>query len=422
MIRKLRFILDKNIKRIRLVLNWLQGWVDYHLLPKRPIDLSDPAGKKVVLFVGDYTQARIPRMSKWIQRSGEYVSSILVGKGKGYYLQDSAYFDHTLEFASIWHLRRIIRDISGVDVIHAFVIPSYHVAAIQQVRQDVPVIVDTQDLWVSYYGKKSPRLYMQVDMKHEANALRQADGLVSHSMELANACRKYGITDRAPTLFFPLFCDEDDMIPVKEVDVPQEIHLVYAGGIAGSFQDDGDFGNIKFHRLIETLSPQGIHLHIYPAPTIPFADLILAEYRELADRHPYFHLHGSVSQQELAHTLAQYHFGILPFYQADTKRSMQKFRWSTSQKLFNYIEAGIPVIAANDLQFQHWMARSFGAAIVLRKEEWPQLGARLQQIDYRAMKQKTARDRQRILLGAHIPELLRFYDATIERKMTAETL
>ncbi len=422
MARKIQFLWEKNLKRVKLIVYWLLGWLDFHLLPKRPINLADASGKKVVLFVGDYTQARIPRMSKWIQRSEEFTSSILIGKGKAYYLKESAYFHRILEFNSIWHVKRIVRDLQGVDVIHAFVIPSYHVPAICKVRPDLPVIVDTQDLWVSYYGKKSPRLYMQVDMKHEAAALAQADGLVSHSMELANACREYGISNRPSTLFFPLFCDEDNMIEVKEEPNPIDIHLVYAGSIAGSFQDDGDFGNIKFHQLIETLSPQGIHLHIYPAPTIRFADLILAEYRELAQKHPNFHLHGSVSQKDLAETLAQYHFGILPFYQEDTRRSMQKFRWSTSQKLFNYIEAGIPVIVAEDLQFQHWMARSFGAAIVLKKAEWGHLGDILKEIDYNSLKQKINRDRYRILLGGHVPDLLRFYTNIIQRKKTQGTL
>jgi hypothetical protein len=412
----LKFIWKKNLLRAKTVFNWAKGWLAYHLLPARPLDLSDPDGKPVVLFLGDYIQARIPRMAKWIRRDGRYTCAMMVSKGKAFYLQNNQDFTAVLEFESVWQLRRLLRDMRGVDLIHAFAIPSYHIRPAIERRHDLPVLVDSQDLWASYYGPQSPRLYMQIDMKHEAFVLARADGLVAHSMELFYACEAYEIEQRPPTLFFPLFCDEDDLVEVVPQPAPEEIHLVYAGSIAGSFQPDKDFGNIKFHRLIEVLSAQRIHLHIYPAPTIRFQELILAEYQALADRHPYFHLHGSVSQQELSEILAQYHFGILPFYQADTARSMHKFRRATSQKLFNYLEAGLPVILGSDIHFQHWMARSFGAAIVLDKPEWQRLGQILSELDYQTMQARVVAGRARILLGQHIPQLLAFYAKTITRK------
>lgn len=415
----LKFFVQKNLLRAKTVLNWVRGWLDYHLLPERPLDLSDPDGHPVVLFLGDFMQARIPRMVKWIRRDGRYRCAVMVSKGKAFYLHDNADFSRVLEFSSIWHLRRMIRDLRGVALVHGFTIPSYQIRPVIDMRPDLPVLMDIQDLWSSYYGPKSPRLYMQIDQNHERFCLARADGLISHSMELVYAIRAYEIPQRPPTLFFPLFCDEDYLIEPTARREDDEIHLVYAGSIGGSFQDDRDFGNIKFRPLIERLNRQGIHFHIYPAPTMRFQDIILAEYQAMDREFPYFHLHGSVSQRELGEALSQYHYGILPFYQADTARSVQKYLLQTSQKMFNYIEAGLPVIIARDLHFHHWMARSFASAVVVDKPDWDHLADILTPLDYPELQRQVIQKRQRILLGQHIPQLLRFYDQTIQHKPQA---
>jgi hypothetical protein len=64
-----------------------------------------------------------------------------------------------------------------------------------------------------------------------------------------------------------------------------------------------------------------------------------------------------VRQDVLAEEISQYHFGLVPFFNERTKRLNAKRERGTALKIFNYLEAGLPVIIANHCVFEKWMAR-----------------------------------------------------------------
>lgn len=381
----------------------------YYLLPSPDIDLSSNSGKKVVLFLGDSLQARIPRMAKWIQREGNYSCALMTAQGKGFNIFNTEIFQSVLSYRSSWDLKRKLKGLKGVDLIHAFTIPSLPIKiAIDYAA--APVVMDMQDMYVSYFGLKSPKLYMRIDMPNEAYSIRNAAGLVSHSVELFNACREYEIEDRPPTLFFPVYADEDYAIEPEEIKPLEEIHIVYAGSIAGSFQDDQHFGSMKLFWLIEEFARQEIHFHIYPSPNMRFRDLILSEYQAIEKKNPYFHMHESVKQDQLAKELGKYSFGLLPFFLEDTSRTFNKLGRGSSQKLYNYMEAVIPVIISEDLAFQAWMATRYGGGIKVKKTDFFRMREIIEEMDYPAARKEILENRKKVFLGANIPRLIDFYE------------
>ena len=408
-LRTLLVLFKKALWRLRLaVLSAVDG-VALVVFPIKGLTLGSGSSKKVVLFLGDSLQPRIPRMAKWIARSGRHECALLVSSGKAYELYETECFVRVLNYRSRPQLRRILRGLSDVFVIHGFSIPSYPVSIALE-EATAPVVADFQDMYVSYFGLASPKRYMRVDMPNERFCVEHANGLVSQSLELAQATRTYGIAKRPPTLFFPVYCDEDNFAPERADEDLNDPHIVYAGSVAGSFQDDQHFGSMKFHHLIRVLEAQRIHFHLYPSPAIRFSDLILAEYRSIERSSRFFHLHEPIPQNRLGAEFSKYHFGILPFFLEDTGRGPDKLGGGSSQKLFNYIEAGIPVIISEDLRFQTWMARRYGAALSISKSDLPDLRRLIDDLDYTALKRKLYRTRSCISLGHNITRLLAFYD------------
>jgi len=405
---KLKHIWQKNLLRVRTVLQTSLDFARYMLLPAPRLPVQSKSDKPVILFLGDSLQARIPRMAKWLQRSGEFECMLLVAAGKNFRIFDTDIFSQSFTYRSRWHLRHILKGLPKVYAIHAFTLPSY------QIRMAIdhtgyPVVMDIQDMHVSYFGLNSPKLYMRLDMPDESYSIQHAAGIVTQSIELTNASRVYDIPKRPPTLFFPVYCDDDQLLTPPTIPSMEEIHLVYAGSIAGSFQDDHHFGSMKLYRLADTLAEQQIHFHIYPSPTMRFRDLILAEYEELAKRNPYFTLHESVPQQVLAEELMGYHFGLLPFFLEDTGRSANKLGLGSSQKLYNYMESGLPVLISEDLRFQSWMARRYGGGVEIRKADLPNLREMITKLDYPALRADLMAKRNRVTLSTNIPRLAKFY-------------
>lgn len=407
---RLLLIYQKNVLRVKTVTLEILDFCLFWVGPRMHTYAIQDSQRPLILFLGDSLQARIPRMARYLNREGTFETALLVKAGKDFKVFDTGTFASVETYRSRWHLRRILKGISpdAIHLIHAFTLPSYQIKdAIT--HTDIPVVMDVQDMHISYFGLNSPKLYMKVDMPYEAYSIRHAAGIVSQSIELTNACREYQIDKRPPTLFFPVYCDDDQMLTPEPTIDSEEIHVVYAGSISGSFQDDQHFGSMKLFWLIEAFARQRIHFHIYPSPTIRFRELILKEYTEWDQQEPYFHLHESVPQHLLGQELSQYHYGLLPFFLEDTGRSANKLGLGSSQKLYNYIEVGLPVIISEDLRFQSWMATRYGGGIQVKKTDFEQMRSLMERKDYSERIDHLLENRQKITLGHNIERLINFY-------------
>jgi hypothetical protein len=372
-----------------------------------------------LLYVCEMLPARAGRLAKWVHRMDGAPIVLLCHRDgfiPGFAEQG---FTQMLLFRNAWHLRRLLRALPTPRLVHGFAPKSRYpdVARCAWQPKGVPYIHDLQDTLVVYYGTTPHQRWLRAELPHERACMAGADGLVAHSLEPNEGFRRYGIArkDRPPTLFFPLYCDDDAFV----TDVPKiggtEVHLVYAGGVAGSHRDARHYGNIQFFGLIRTLTSQGLHFHLYPSPTNIRADV--EEYEALAKANARFHFHAPVAQERLAGELAKYHFGIhLGFVNdAEHKQSGAKYRLCTTLKLFNFIEAGLPVLSSDNLDFQAWMVTRHHAGLALTRPDVQDLGARLRVMDHGALQRSTCTARSILSLKKNIPRLLRFYASTSDR-------
>ena len=367
-----------------------------------------------IVFVGDGMVPRISRMAKWIKRDGRFFTVLITNK-IGYVEKFSnREWDGVFLFRNQYHLMRILKQIKGVYLYHGFAPKSFYPDFVRQFVKE-PFLIDMQDVYACYYGLNPGTRWIKAELPHEKNCLQLSDGLIGHSLEPNVALRKYGKT-KPPSLFFPLYCDNDCFRGNEKRPDAENIHFVYAGGVAGSHRDKNHYGSIQFHELIKILDNQHIHFHIYPSPSNFKADY--EEYVQIAQISEYFHFHAPVSQEALTAELSKYHFGLLPFFSMHSKQSKDKYKYATSLKLFNYIEAGIPVLVSEDLIYQSWIVRRYHAGISIGKEDLTRIGEVVLRQDYSKLVADLIQQREKIALKVHIPRLLNFYQEVAERKGT----
>ncbi len=338
-----------------------------------PIDVPEDTKQPLpyLLYVCEMLPARAGRMAKWVARtSGERV--VLLCHRDGFIPAfANEVFAHVLLYRNAWHLRCLLKALPKPTLVHGFAPKSKYPDVARRAVQPhgVPYIHDLQDTLVVYYGTDVKPRWLREELPHERACMAEADGLIAHSLEPNEGFRRYGIArnDRPPTLFFPLYCDDDAFVDNVPKTSDTETHLVYAGGVAGSHRDPKHYGNIQFFGLIETLTGQGLHFHIYPSPTNIRADV--EEYEALSRVNPRFHFHAPVPQERLAGELARYHFGILPFFKELSEQSDAKLKYATTLKLFNYLEAGLPIIVSSDLMYQSWMVERYKAGVAVELEQ-----------------------------------------------------
>lgn len=371
------------------------------------------ADHKYVVYLGENLPPRIARLVKWLKRT-DLVTAILICQQDGYNTKFSnSSFDQVILFRNRFHLYRILSKLKNPGaLIHSFGPKSFFPDCARTFLPRHKFIYDMQDVLAIYYGLQAPIPWYQNEFPHEKNCLSLSHGLVSHGLEPIPASRIYHIAKRPPVLYFPLGADSDIFVKPSHVFNPDDIHLVYAGEIHSSFRNAGVFGNVQFVDLIQSLSDQQLHFHVYPSPsTLP---VYFEEYKTIAARNKYFHLHQAVPQSGLSSELAKYDFGIIPFFKSRSAQSHDKYFYSTSLKLFNFIEAGLPILLPDDITFQHWLANRYGAAITLKHDKLHQLGEQIRKCNYHQLQNLVLRNRQNISLQHCIPRLSRFYEQIIK--------
>ncbi|MEZ4771900.1 MAG: hypothetical protein R3D00_01880 [Bacteroidia bacterium] len=367
--------------------------------------------RKIIVYLCELIPARAGRMAKWVGRNPAF-EVVLVCHQDGYVPEFAGgHFSREFTYRNAWHLKSVLQNIGHIDVIHAFA-PKCFYPEIGRKFTHKPFILDMQDVVVTYHGLTPPYAWAKKELVYEKDCLTEADWVIGQSLEPRAGYLKYGIKKRPQTMFFPLFCDDDSLMPQEGKTLKDGIHVVYAGGLAGSHRDRRQFGILQFHHLIESLSRQGIHFHVYPSPSTLPPDY--EEYYGIAAKNPFFHMHKPVDNDALTQELAKYHFGILPFFAEDSDLKEDKMKYATSLKMFNFLEAGIPVIISRDIFYQWWIVMRKNSGVAVSKSDIPDLGEKLRSLDYEQLQKNVDKYRRELSLSRHIPRITQLYQRLIQ--------
>jgi glycosyltransferase involved in cell wall biosynthesis len=223
---------------------------------------------------------------------------------------------------------------AGYDLVHCHNEPDLPTVAALGAR--VPVIHDTHDL-ISLRAGGDPNLAF-----FEGLANRGATGRVyTTPYQLEEARQLYGV--EGPSLVLMNYAAQEDL---PHQNLPKlsagdgRVHMVYEGGLGGNAHRD-------FSELFVQLARGGLVLHIHPTSHDP----ALAEF---FGRVPNVHYYHPISPREIMTQLTRYDVGIIPFNLAKGNR---RFLDSTvANKLFEYLAAGLPVVASDLQSYRDYFA------------------------------------------------------------------
>jgi hypothetical protein len=374
-------------------------------IPDKSVQREQKPGKITVVFAGQVINHRILKISKWLLQTGGYECILLCHQKsvKADVLPDC--YSQLIEFRNKQHLKRIIKNARGIDLIVAFASkPSYAEVAVRY--STVPVIFDAYDCMVIYHGTTSELGWLRKELISERYCFQHADAILARSLENWMALRLYGIQAKR-SLFFADYCDNGQFTNSSHKSAT-ETHVVYSGSIHGRhLKNKLAQGLTDFFELIEALDAQSIHFHIYPSPFTSPENYY--DYVEASHAMHCLHVHSTIAQNQLSSELSQYHFGALPHFRtAVSKISDEKLDRASSLKFYSYLEAGLPLLVSDEMEYMSWLVKRYRIGVVFGKADFPQLKELLSGSHYPDMQKNVLEVREKLSMAGNIRRLAQF--------------
>ena len=364
--------------------------------------------KTTILISGKDPNFRVLKYVKWLHKTGKYDFILAVHQSSKLFDVDTFIFSLIVKYRNAVHLQRLMQYCNADLAIAFTATPSYALPVLNQTK--IPTIFDPYDCLVVYYGTEPHLSWMQKEVPIEGACFALTKNVLARNLEAKQSMLMHHVVPK-PSILFSDYCDNDNLnnrTPVS-ITATSPISLVYSGGLYGKSARKSSHGIENFDDLVASLNPNQIDLHLYPNPTSP--PEYYYDYAVQAQSLPLLHLHTSVSQKQLAEELSTYHFGILPHFKDPDSRILDyKLKYGTSNKFFNFLEAGIPIIVSDEMTYMAWMVQRYKIGIVISRHDLAHLRAVILKSDYAQLQKNVLEVRQKLSMKSNIDRLVRFID------------
>lgn len=218
-----------------------------------------------------------------------------------------------------------------------------------QIRGIMPRIVSEK--YDIFSGMLGPMIAKKEYCRAEKYIMEYSDGVCCREYAMEYCVEKLGFQLQRKNLVFLDYAEKVSCFEQKERD-GQELSLCYVGDIITE-EKYSDASFACFLELAAKCEANECHLHVYPSV---WDEKRSAEYIEYAKNSQYFHFHHPVEFSELYGEITQYDYGILPNRKTylnkeiDGPRTRNKTIYASGNKFFDYISAGIPIIAISPVR------------------------------------------------------------------------
>ncbi|MBI2004029.1 hypothetical protein HYS72_01040 [Candidatus Pacearchaeota archaeon] len=264
----------------------------------------------------------------------------------------------------------------------------------------VPKIYYAYDILAFYRKKFSMRENFL--KKIEKYYFKKMDGILHKGPREELTLLDYPVN--VPDLALLPGCLEDWTYVPKKKNM-KEIHLAVAGPPLES-----DYYINPFKNIIREITFQKIHLHIYGKSLLNNKYFLKEE-----KNNSYFHYHDKVSPDELNKEISNYHYGLV----SDFFNKLINPLWlktSIGNKMYNYLEAGLPIIMTNDLQAMADIVKKHKIGICIDYKDIKELKNILKGIDYEKLQKNIKVAQKELNISNLIKDLESFYEKVAEIK------
>lgn len=296
---------------------------------------------------------------------------------------------------------------SKAKVIHCFTGMDSDIAAVLIQGRELfpPVIHDKYDIVCGMYNDIKRKALFDTDRY----CLENAEALCCRGYEQEYLMDEAGFQINGRVLQFFDYCD-GSFSEAKSAS-KGELSLCYAGNLVTEKTHPGSAlaCTLEFAALCER---NKCCFHVYPDQ---WDTELYADYINLEKINRYFHIHEPVPFERLSEELSQYDYEVIPIkksfleHENDCFVSRNKYQYAATNKFFDALEAGLPVIAATPVKLAEcleqtgsllrWCLEDFDFTLLRRLKEQGEI--------YK----KVEKARKEFSIDAHIDELIRFYDS-----------
>jgi glycosyltransferase involved in cell wall biosynthesis len=346
--------------------------------------------KPTIVMVAGHACVRVDKMARPLLEAGYPVH--LISKKKAAHWTEYTTFTHcayTDQYLAAMSLYDRV-----ADVFHVHNEPSWFVTALKE-RTSKPVILDVHDSFLarvtpeeSEQPRPNGKLPIRVSVE-ERNNYQLADGLVFPSAPFAQlVTEEFHLTQ--PAVVLPSYCPRRDvqynlrewlggLVYEGRVDLPEETHSAVTHGFRYS----------DYLALAQQAHALSMDFHLYARDDKPFLDL----YEPLALTHvpqPYHDLLGC---------LARHDWGLV-----GNLTPTPEWTYALPNKLFEYVAAGVPVVALHAEACSDWLAKT-GLGITVKSLD--ELASRWK--EHRAIRAHLLTHRMSWTMEAHVGTLEALY-------------
>jgi hypothetical protein len=194
------------------------------------------------------------------------------------------------------------------------------------------------------------------------------------------------------------------------------LRCVQAGNFGLEKQGEGDWGYLEFARRCVQA---GVRFDLYPnwghyARGEREFRAIFSDYLDLARQSALFHLHRPVEADALVQVLGESDLGVMLLW-ADLmgeplrSQNLRVMPYVTSSRVFDYLDAGLPVILNRSYRLNLALLRQYGAAVPADAAFVNRLQDRMRALPLETLRGNAVRASHGLAVERHIHRLERFY-------------
>ena len=389
-----------------------------------------------VVLVTDAPIARDGKMAYGLWKAGWEVI-LIHGNAIPPTFDASRYCSRIYKYASIWEAFNLASSFNPL-IYHVSTKMNYDLAELLVRFKPGKIIIDSYDgLQGMLKEEVLVKNGMLPQLEKEKFCWENADGLCCRHIESQFAKKKLGLKFRGKRILF-LDCGWGNEIHSsvrREGDQKladsrtsygkkREMHIVYPGNIP--LTHDSMFQLWLADRFRE----EKIHYHIYPPPLLLSVvnaqhgltfESAFKSYIEHSSENPYFHFHRPIPAEQVVSEISQYNFGISvssrdfkginSSLNVDNDYTEYKDYHAIASKIFDYFEAGLPILIHSKGKFARFIASRYNGAVEATEDVIFNKGHLLEIEE--EIKANAVISSQKYAISAHIPRLIKFYETIV---------
>jgi hypothetical protein len=368
-----------------------------------------------VVFIAETPRGREAKLAHALRSKG-WTVTLLYKAEPNYSL--SKYFDECIRFATADQAVTIGISLTPI-AYHLFSLAGDETCTRVINARIGPVVFDSADvLEAAYQGIQWKLDQVASLIQMQRYAIRHADAYCARDLQFKYAERTLSYYSAGKVIFFPEYCWGTAALPALYSDAhpSRPIRCVQAGNFGLEKRGEGDWGYLQ---IAERFIDARVTLHLFPnwfhyaSSEAAFSETF-SDYLDLARQSQYFKLHRPVQADEVAQRLAEYDFGV-SFTWAEVSRqpatslNLAATPYVMSARIFDYLDAGLPVVLGKSHRLIHAMLRRYKVGVVADEDFIAHIEQRLRPMaNIESRKQAVAASRG-LSIHRNIDRLASFY-------------